>query len=105
VLRVLDDGATMTATLGKATRLSTVRKDSIDMLATTDTAGITIYAATPTPLTAQTFLCGQTASGQSLLLSYRNDDPAGPTIRSDSCTAAYTGPSPDSSNWGCCENP
>jgi hypothetical protein len=58
VLRVLDDGATMTATLGKATWLSTAGKDSIDMLAITDTASITIYAATSTPLTAQTFVCG-----------------------------------------------
>ena len=86
----LDDGAKMTATLGKATWLSTAGRDSVDMLATTDAAGITIYAATPTPLTAQTFVCGQTASGQSLLLTYRNDDPAGPAIRSESCTVAFT---------------
>jgi hypothetical protein len=83
----LDDGVMTTATLGQATWASTGGRDSVEMLATTDRVGVTIYAATPTPLTAQTFVCG---SGQSLLLSYRNDDPAGPTIRTPSCTVVFT---------------
>lgn len=86
----LDDGVMMTATSGKATWLSMGGRDSVDMLGINDRAAVTIYAATSTPLTAQTFVCGQTTPDQSLLLSYRNDDPAGPTIRSKSCTVAFT---------------
>jgi hypothetical protein len=86
----LDDGRMTTATLGQATWASMAGKDSIDMIATTDSVGITIYAAMPTPFTAHTFVCGQTTSDQSLLLTYRNNDPAGPAIRSESCTVAFT---------------
>jgi hypothetical protein len=86
----LDDGVMMTATSGKATWVSMGGRDSVDMLGINDSAGVTIYAATPTPLSAQTFVCGQTTAGQSLLLTYRNDDPAGPAIRSESCTVAFT---------------
>jgi hypothetical protein len=86
----LDDGVMTTATLGKATWLSMGGRDSVDMLATTDSVGVTIYAAMPTPFTPQTFVCGQTTPDQSLLLSYRNNDPAGPTIRSESCKVAFT---------------
>jgi hypothetical protein len=86
----LDDAVMMTATSGQATWLSTGGRDSVDMLGINDSAEVTIYAATPTPFTAQTFVCGQTTSDQSLLLTYRNDDPAGPAIRSESCTVAFT---------------
>jgi hypothetical protein len=83
----LDDGVMITATGGKATWLSMGGRDSIDMLGINDSEAVTIYAATPTPLTAQTFVCGQ---GQSLLLTYRNDDPAGPAFKTESCTVVFT---------------
>jgi len=86
----LDEGVMMTATSGKATWVSMGGRDSVDMLGINDSAGVTIYAAAPTPFAAQTFVCGQTTPGQSLLLTYRNDDPAGPAIRSRSCTVAFT---------------
>jgi hypothetical protein len=85
-----DDGVMMTATAGNATWASMGGRDSVDLLGANHSAGVEIYAATPTPLIAQTFVCGQTTSDQSLLLSYRNDNPAGPAIRSRSCTVAFT---------------
>jgi hypothetical protein len=86
----LDDGAMITATLGQATWTSMAGRDSVDMIATTDRVAVEIYAAMPTPFTAQTFVCGQTTSGQALLLTYRNNDPGGPTITTPSCTVAFT---------------
>ena len=86
----LDDGAMMTATTGNATWASTAGKDSVDLLGVNHSAGIEIYAAMPTPFITQTLVCGQTTSGQSLLLTYRNDSPAGPAIRSESCAVAFT---------------
>ena len=86
-----DNGAMMTATTGNATWASTAGKDSFDILGANHSAGVEIYAAAPTPLAAQTFVCGQTAPDQSLLLTYgRHDDPAGPTIQLESCTVAIT---------------
>ncbi len=86
----LDDGVMMTATGGQATWLSMGGRDSVDMLGVNDSAAVTIYAAAPTPFTAQTFVCGQTTPDKPLLLSYRNDNPAGPTIKAESCTVAFT---------------
>ncbi len=86
----LDDGMTMTATTGNATWASMGGNDSVDLLGVNHSAGVEIHAAVPTPFIAQTFVCGQTTSGQSLLLTYRNDDPAGPAIRSESCSVTFT---------------
>ena len=86
----LDDGVMTTATLGQATWASMAGRDSVNMLATTDKVGVTIYAGMTTPFTPQTFVCGQITTDQSLLLSYRNNDPAGPTIHSESCRVAFT---------------
>jgi hypothetical protein len=86
----IDDGVMMIATLGKATWASMAGRDSLDMLGTNDRAGMAIYAATPTPFTAQTFVCGQTTADHPLLLTYRNDDPAGPAVKSESCTVTFT---------------
>ena len=86
----LDDGVMMTATTGNATWASTGGRDSVDILGFKHSTGVEIYAAMPTPFTAQTLVCGQTTPDQSLLLTYRNNDPAGPAIRSESCTVAFT---------------
>jgi hypothetical protein len=86
----LDDGVVMTATTGNATWASMAGRDSVDILGFRQTTGVEIYAAMPTPFTAQTLVCGQTTTDQSLLLTYRNNDPAGPEMRSESCTVAFT---------------
>jgi hypothetical protein len=86
----LDDGAMMRATTGIATWASTTDKDSVDLVGVNPSAGVEIYAAVPTPFTAQTFVCGQTTSDQSLLLTYRNGDPAGPAISAESCSVTFT---------------
>lgn len=86
----LDDGVMMTATTGNATWASTGGTDSVDILGFKRSTGIEIYAATPAALTAQTFVCGQTAAGQSLLLTYRKGDPAAPAIEPASCTVSFT---------------
>ena len=86
----LDDGVMMTATTGNATWASKAGRDSVDVLGFKHSTGIEIYAAMPTPFTSQTFVCGQTTTDQSLLLTYRNNDPAGPAITPESCTVAFT---------------
>jgi len=87
----LDDGVMMTATVGKATWASSGGRDSVDMIGNNDSMGIEIYAAAPTPFTAQTFVCSsQTTPGPALLLTYRNGDPAGPAFMHQSCTVAFT---------------
>lgn len=86
----LDDGVMMTATTGNATWASMAGRDSVDVLGFKHSTGVEIYAAMPTPFTSQAFVCGQTADDQSLLLTYRNNDPAGPAITPASCTVAFT---------------
>jgi len=86
----LDDGVIMTATTGNATWASKGGRDSVDLLGFKHSTGVEIYAAMPTPFTSQTFVCGQTTTDQSLLLTYRNNDPAGPAITPLSCTVAFT---------------
>ena len=85
----LDDGMMVTATLGKATWASSGGQDSVDMIGNNDSAGIEIYAAVPTPFTAQTFVCSQTTPGPALVLTYRSGDPAGPAFVHQSCTVAF----------------
>jgi hypothetical protein len=85
-----DDGVMMTATTGNAVWVSMGGRDSVDINGVNDSAGIEIYAAMPTPFTAQTFVCGQTTTDHALLLTYRNDDPAGPAFHTESCTVAVT---------------
>ena len=82
----LDDGVMMSATTGNATWASKGGRDSVDMFGANHSAGV----ETLTPLTAQTYVCGQTTSGQSLLLTYQSGKPAGPVISSESCTVAFT---------------
>ncbi len=86
----LDDGVTMTATTGNATWASTGGTDSVDMFGANRSGGLEIYTATPAPLVAQTYVCGQTMPGQSLLLTYKIGNPAGPAISSENCTVAFT---------------
>jgi hypothetical protein len=86
----LDDGVMMTATTGNARWVSTGGKDSVDILGFKHSTGVEIYVAMPTPFTAQTLVCGQTTPDQSVILTYRNNDPAGPEMRSESCTVAFT---------------
>jgi len=86
----VDDGKMMTANTGNATWASMAGTDSVDVFGANRSAGVEIYAAMPMPFSAQTLACGQTTSDQSLLLTYRNDNPAGPLINSSSCTVAFT---------------
>ncbi len=86
----LDDGVMMTATTGNATWASMGGTDSVDMFGANRSAGLEIYTATPTPLAAQSYLCGQTTPGQSLLLTYKSGSPTGPALSSESCTVAFT---------------
>jgi hypothetical protein len=86
----LDDGVMMTASTGNATWASKGGRDSVDVLGFKHSTGVEIYVAMPTPFTSQTFVCGQTTTDQSLLLTYRNNDPAGPAITPESCTVGFT---------------
>ena len=86
----LDDGKKTSATTGNAVWASKEGRDSIDMNGVNHSAGIEIYTAMPTPFTAQTFVCGQMAPDQALLLTYRNDNPAGPAIQTESCSVSFT---------------
>ena len=85
-----DDGVMRTATTGNAVWTSMAGRDSVDLLGFNQSVGVEIYAAMPTPFTAQTFVCGQTTPDQPLILTYRNGDPAGPAFETESCTVAFT---------------
>lgn len=86
----LDDGVMMSATTGNAAWASTGGMDSIDMFGANHGAGLEIYTATPTPLVAQTYVCGQTTAGQSLHLTYESGSPTAPGISSGSCAVTFT---------------
>lgn len=81
-----DDGVTVNA-VGTTSRLSTsAGRDDLAISGTDFNAEISLSIAVPTPLTPQTFICGQTATNQTLSASYSASVDAGLLLSTQSCT-------------------
>jgi hypothetical protein len=85
-----DDGTAVKPIGAKATMASTGGSDTYTITGTNLNGGSVVVAMTAaTPISAQTFVCGQTTSGQTVGISYIDSD-GGINIVEQSCTVVLT---------------
>jgi hypothetical protein len=86
-----EDGVPIAALGIKPAFLSSGGRDSLEIigLGTSAHVGVTVVVAAPTPLSPQTFVCNQTTSGQSVIVTYTDAD-GGLDLATQSCTVVLT---------------
>jgi len=86
-----EDGVTIVGLGIKPALLSSGGRDSLEIigLGTATHVGVAVFVAAPTPLSPQTFVCNQTTTGQSVIVTYTESD-GGLDLSTQSCTVVLT---------------
>jgi len=84
-----DDGVLVTAASAMASLSTEGDRQYLRITGTDFSVGVSLAVATPTPLSPQPFVCGQTTAGQTVYVSYNEPD-GGVLTATPTCTVDVT---------------